>query len=74
MRQRMLRGRVKKYDITLCKGNKKLCTFPNYSIICIFLTLYLSRQDFVYLSIVYFISGFLFIFISPEDRCNSLIH
>lgn len=67
MCQRILRDRAKSYDIMkhYVKEKKKLCTFPIYSIIIVFVlvqlvfTLFLSGQVIVYLSIFYFIYVYL---------------
>lgn len=75
MCQRILRDRVKSYDIMkhYVKEKKKLCTFPIYSIRIMFVlvqlvfTLFLSSRVIVYLFFT------LFMFISPEDQCNSFL-
>lgn len=77
---RLLRDRVKYYDMIHCvKEKKKLCTFPIYSIISIIyfifiFTSFLSSQVIAYLSSsFFFFFCLLFMFISPEDQCNAFM-
>lgn len=55
------------------KKRNKLCTFPIYSIIILFIFIQFSFQIVLVKLLSIYLLSILFMFISPEDQCNAFL-